>query len=300
MKIGFIGLGKMGKNMVLHLLEKDHEVVVYNRTSETTKKFIKLSKNKAIPSYSIEELMNKLPKKKIIWLMIKAGKPIDDTINSLLPHLNKGDIIIDGGNSYFEDSINRFNFLKKKGIRFLDVGTSGGIEGARKGACVMIGGEKEIFRKTEKLFRDLCVKDSYGYMGESGAGHFVKMVHNGIEYGMMSAIGEGLSAIKKFEKKFGINMNEVTKVYSHGSIIEGKLIKWVDKGTKRNYFKNIKGSVPKGETEEEMKKLIKLSEMPVLKQSIKEREKTRKNPSYSGKVMSVMRNEFGGHEFEKK
>ena len=298
MKIGFIGLGRMGRNMVLNLIEHAHEVVVYNRTPKVTKEFIKET-NKALASFSIEELIEKLPKQKIIWLMIKAGKPIDDTISSLLPHITKEDIIIDGGNSYFKDSIRRFNLLEKKGVHFLDIGTSGGIEGARKGACMMIGGEKSVFKWIEKLFKDLCVKNGYGYMGKTGSGHFVKMVHNSIEYGMMSSIGEGLNTIKKYEKKFGININEVTKVYSHGSIIEGKLMKWVDQGLKRPYFKKIKGSVPKGETEEEMKKLSKLLEMPVLKQAVKEREITRKKPSYAGKIISVIRNEFGGHTFEK-
>ncbi len=145
----------------------------------------------------------------------------------------------------------------------------------------------------------MCVKDGYGYMGESGAGHYVKMVHNGIEYGMMSAISEGIEAINKKKNKFKTNLNEVTKVYSNGSIIEGRLMSWTRKGMKKPYFKNISGKVPKGETEREMEELTKIANMPVLKQAIKERKKTRKKPSEFGKIISVMRDEFGGHKFSK-
>jgi len=229
--------------------------------------------------------------------MISANA-VNEILNSLHPFLQNEDIIIDGGNSYFEDSIRRFNFLRNKGIHFLDVGTSGGIQGARNGACMMIGGEKKIFKKIENIFRDLCVENGYGYLGKTGAGHFVKMVHNGIEYGMMSSIAEGFNTIKKYERKFNLKIENVSKVYSHGSIIEGKLIKWANQGVRRSYFKNIKGIVPKGETEEDMKKLTKLSNMPILKLAIKEREKSRKKPNYAGKIISVIRNEFGGHKLE--
>jgi 6-phosphogluconate dehydrogenase len=297
MKIGFIGLGRMGKNMVLHLLEKGHKVVAYNRSPGPIKE---VAKKGAISAYSIKELIEKLPKQKIIWLMIPAGKPIDNIIKDLLPYLKKGDIIIDGGNSYFKDSIKRYNMLKKKGIHFIDCGTSGGIEGARYGACMMVGGDKSAFKKTEKLYKDMCVKNGYAYMGKSGAGHFVKMVHNAIEYGMMASIAEGMNAIKKYSKYFGTDLKEVAKVYSHGSIIEGRLIKWLYLGMNRKYFKDIKGIVPKGETEEEMEKLEKLANMPMLHEARLMRVKTRKKPSFIGKLIAVMRNEFGGHKFKKK
>lgn len=286
----------MGGNMVMNLRDHGHKIVVYNRSSDKTKK---LAKGNIIGSYSIKELVDNLPKRKIIWLMINSGKPVDEHIDELLKYLKKDDVIIDGGNSYFEDSIRRGRKLNNKGINYLDVGTSGGIEGARKGACMMIGGEKKIFKITEGLFRDMCVKDGYGYMGKQGSGHFVKMVHNGIEYGMMSAIGEGINAIRKYSRKFGTELNEVLKVYSNGSIIESRLVKWTKNGMKRNYFRKISGKVPKGETENEMENLTKITEMPVLKQSIKERKKTRKKASFFGKIISVMRNEFGGHKFSR-
>ncbi len=281
--------------MVLNLLSKKHKPVVYDISKSQIKK---LSRRGAIPAYSLQEVVEKLSSPRIIWLMIPAGKPVDEAIAGIVPHLEKGDIFIDGGNSYFKDSIKRHDSLKKCGVRYLDCGTSGGITGARNGACMMVGGEKEIFKKTEKLFKDMCVKDGYGYMGESGAGHFVKMVHNGIEYGMMGALAEGMNAIKK--SKFKSDLKEVTKVYAHGSIIESRLTTWMQEGMKRPYFSKISGSVPKGETEGEMENLEKLAPMKVLEQARKLRVKSRASPSLIGKLIAVMRNEFGGHKFKKK
>ncbi|NQV09317.1 decarboxylating 6-phosphogluconate dehydrogenase [Candidatus Woesearchaeota archaeon] len=297
MKIGFIGLGRMGSNMVLNLISKKHKVVVYNRSPQPVKQMIKKG---ATRSYSIEELISKLPKQKIVWIMVLAGKPVDVMISKLVPYLKKGDIIIDGGNSFFKDSIRRYNNLKKKGIHFLDCGTSGGMEGARYGACMMVGGEKRIFKKTEALFRDMSTKNGYSYMGKSGAGHFVKMVHNGIEYGMMGAIAEGVQGINKYKKKFNIELKEVLKVYGHGSIVESRLVSWLDKGYNSLMFKSISGKVPHGETENEMQKLEKLADMPVLHQSRLMRIKTRKKQSFAGKLLAIMRYQFGGHKVNNK
>lgn len=291
--IGFIGLGRMGYNMVLNLASKNYKVVVYDRSPELTKK---IAKHKAIPSYSLSEFMHKLPKQKIIWLMITSGKPVDDTLKKLIPYLSRGDIIIDGGNSYYLDSIRRYKELNKKNIHFIDCGTSGGISGARYGASMMIGGDKSVFNKINQLFRDLCVKNGYGYVGKSGSGHFVKMVHNGIEYGMMGAIAEGMEAVKKYK----IDLKEVAKVYAHGSIIEGKLVSWLFSAMNNSDFKSIIGEVPHGETEDEMKKLEKLSDMPILHQALLTRVKTRKKPSFTGKILAALRNQFGGHKVIKK
>ena len=294
--IGFIGLGKMGKNMVLNLLEKGYNVIAYNRTHDKTREVVRKG---SIGAYSLTEMISKLPKRKIVWLMIKHGKPVDDTIKKLIPYLKKGDILIDGGNSWYKDSIRRHDMLKKKGIRLLDCGTSGGIEGARHGASMMIGGDKKIFKYTERLFKDMCVKEGYGYMGSSGAGHFVKMVHNGIEYGMMGAINEGFLAIEKHSNKFGINLKEAAKVYAHGSIIESKLISWLYKAfNKKKYLRLISCEVPKGETEDEMKKLEKMADMKILHDAIMMRDKSRKH-KICCKLISAMRNEFGGHPIKK-
>jgi len=296
MKIGFIGLGRMGKSMVLNLLEKKHEIVVYNRSEDKTKE---MEKEGAIATYSIKEMISKLPERKVIWLMIKSGKPVDDMIKQILPSLKKGDIIIDGGNSYYKDSKKRFEKLKKKRIGFIDVGTSGGMSGARNGACMMIGGDKNDFWYTEQLFKDMCVENGYGYFGESGNGHYVKMVHNGIEYGMMAALAEGFSAIKNHDKN--INLTQVAKVYSNGSIVEGKLSNWLyDSFKTKDYLDTISGEVPKGETEGEMESLVKESKMKILESSIKMRKSSRKKPTYEGKLIAAMRNQFGGHAVKKK
>lgn len=297
-KIGFIGLGRMGFNMVENLLDKKYEVIVYNRSPEPTKK---ISKKGAIPSYNIEEFLSKLPKKqKIIWLMITAGKPIDKTIKSLLPYLSKGDTIIDGGNSFYETSIKRHKELKKKGINFIDCGVSGGVEGARKGLCLMIGSEKSVFGKTNNLFRDMSVKNGYAHVGLPGAGHFVKGIHNGIEYGMMASLNEGFETIKSQSKKFKTDLKEVAKVYNNGSIIQGKLTSWLyDSFSKPNYLDEISCQVPEGETEKEMKALDKKFRMPMLHTAHLERLHSRKG-SVCGQIISALRNEFGGHKFGKK
>jgi len=177
MKLGFIGLGRMGKNMVLNLQSKNHKVVVFNRHTGKVRAMVKKG---SIGAYSLQELVKKLPQPRVIIFMISAGKPVDIVMKQLLPLLSKNDIIIEAGNSWFEDSIRRSEVCKRRGIKFLDMGTSGGLAGARYGASLMIGGEKAVFNKLEPVFKDIAAKDGYGYMGPAGSGHFVKMVHNGI------------------------------------------------------------------------------------------------------------------------
>ncbi len=294
MKLGFIGLGRMGYNMVLNLQEHNHAVVVYDKVPEPASE---LAKTGAIPAYTLEQLTRKLTPPRVCWLMIPS-KHVDSSLAELTPYLKRGDIIIDGGNSYFEDSIRRYTELKKKGIHFLDCGTSGGKGGARHGACMMIGGEEEVFKQVEPLFRDMSVKEGYGYMGKPGAGHFVKMVHNGIEYGMMGAIAEGIEAVKK--APFGTDLKKVVSVYAHGSIIESKLVNWLlDAYLQEGYLDQISGEVPPGETEEEMEKLEKLAGLKVLHTARMMRVETRKNPTYAGKLLAAMRNQFGGHAVKK-
>ena len=291
MKLGFIGLGRMGLNMVFNLIDHTHEVIAYNRSPEPIKEAAEYG---AIPANSVHDFIDKLPSPKIVWIMIKSGQPVDDMIAQLVPLLQKGDIIIDGGNSYFEDSKRRYAELKKKGIHFLDCGTSGGMEGARHGACMMIGGDQEIFQKVEILFKDMCVKDGYGYMGSAGAGHFVKMVHNGIEYGMMQAIAEGMQAVKN--APFGTDVKTAINVYAHGSIVQSRLVDWLKEAYEEGLVDKVEGTVPKGETEEEMEKLEGLADMPVLHTARMMRVQSRSKPSYAGKLLAAMRFKFGGHK----
>jgi len=288
--IGFIGLGRMGKNMVLNLVDKNYKVSAYNRSPKTLKKTRVFR--------DMKEMVKSLKSPKIIWIMVTAGKPVDSVLTELTPLLSKGDIIIDGGNSFYKDSIKRANKLSKKSIHFLDCGTSGGIEGARNGSCMMIGGNKKAFSKAERFFESMCVKNGYGYMGKSGAGHFVKMVHNGIEYGMMGAIAEGFQTISK-NKEFKIDAKEVAKVYAHGSIVSGYLMNCLLNARAKKDYSKISCEVPRGETEEEMKFLIKNNKMNILKDAVRQREDSRKG-KFCGRDIAAMRNEFGGHKVKRK
>ncbi len=298
MKIGYIGLGKMGKNMVFRLLEKGWEVVAYNRSEPAIKE---VQQKGAQGAYSLNELIKKLDAPRLIWLMV-PHQAVDDVLDSLIPLLCQGDVVIDGGNSNFNETLKRAEKLKEKGIKFMDAGVSGGPSGARNGACTMVGGPKELFEKYEKLFCDISAPGAYGYMGRSGAGHFVKMVHNGIEYGMMQAIGEGFEVLKKSE--FDLNLLEVAKIYNNRSVIESRLTGWLKKAYEEygQELSGISGSVSaSGEglwTVQTAKKLG--VPVPVIERALKFREESQKNPSYTGKVVSALRNQFGGHDVSEK
>ena len=219
MQIGFIGLGKMGAFMVERLLKDGHEVVVYNRTHDKIKE---IEKKGAVGSYSLEELIEKLTGPKLVWMMIPSGEIVTNMIESLVPLLSKGDILIDGGNSYYKDSVRRFNELKDLEINYLDVGTSGGIWGLQIGYCVMIGGEKKIFEHCEPIFKSLAPPEGYKYIGASGSGHYVKMVHNGIEYGMMQAYAEGFELMHASD--YNIDLEGVAGLWGKGSVVRSWLL----------------------------------------------------------------------------
>jgi len=212
MKIGYIGLGKMGKGMVALLTKKGHELVTYD------------PKEKSSMTSSIQELVSTLDSEKVIWLMTPHNV-VDSVLGEVTPLLTKGDTIIDGGNSYYKNSICRGKKLKEQGISFMDAGVSGGPHGAETGACTMVGGGTELFEKYESLFKDMSAPNAYQHTGQIGAGHYVKMVHNGIEYGMMQAIGEGFEIMKK--APFNINLTNVAKIYNTGSVIESRLTGWL-------------------------------------------------------------------------
>lgn len=283
----------MGKNFVVHLISKKYKVVVYNRSPEPIQE---LAEKGAIPAYTLKDMAKQLPKRKIIFVMVTAGKPVDLILSKLTRYLAIGDIIIDAGNSFYLDSIKRANKLKAKGIKLLDVGVSGGLEGAGNGACFMAGGDKKSFNKIEKILKDVSVKGGYGYFGESGSGHFAKMVHNGIEYGMMQSIAEGFEVIER--SKFRIDKEKLARVYSNGSVIRGWLMELLAKSySKDKNLRKYSGAVGmSGEGEWTLKTAKKIKvPVPAIEASVNMRKKSIRQKRYQGKVVQALRYEFGGH-----
>ena len=297
-KIAIIGLGKIGYNIALNLLSKDYSVIAYNRSPDKTKE---LEKKGAIPAFSFKEITEKTNSPRIILLAITAGKPVEKTINQLIPYLKKEDILIDSGNSFYKDSIKHHDLLKKKGIYFIDMGISGGIQGARNGASLMIGCDESAFKKIEFLCKDLALKDGYSYLGNSGAGHFAKMIHNGIEYAMLEGYAEGFEALKKSQYKF--NLEKISKIWNNGSIIQSRILKIIEKVFAKNAeLKNIYGIIGGGETGTWAYKTAKSqgTDFKTLKYALDKRKSSEKKQTFSTKLISALRHEFGGHEIKKK
>jgi 6-phosphogluconate dehydrogenase len=293
MKLGMIGLGKMGYPLVLHLLEHKHEVVAYDVSSESVQK---LAAEGAIPATSMQELIQHLPLPRIIWMMVPAGAVVDQVLAELTPHLGAGDIVMDGGNSHYQQTITRAATLSTAGIHLIDVGTSGGIAGARHGGCFMIGGDRKAFSQIEPLFQDLSVENGYLYTGETGSGHFLKMVHNGIEYGMMQAIGEGFEVLDK--SPFDYDYEAVARVWANGSVIRGWLMDLTQtafaKDANLASIRGVMHASGEGQWTVETALALKAS-VPVIAMSLLMRYRSLEEDSFHGKVVAALRNEFGGH-----
>lgn len=297
MKLGYIGLGKMGGAMAERLLKRGHGVVAYDTKKEARARAVEVA---AEVADSPVELVKSLSSPRIIWLMLPHAV-VDEMIKEIRPHLSNGDIIVDGGNSHYKESIRRAEDLKKDGINFLDVGVSGGPSGAREGACLMIGGDKLVYEKLETLFKDLAVPDGYDYMGKSGAGHFVKMVHNGIEYGMMQAIAEGFTILSKSD--FHIDLEKIADLYNHSSVIESRLVGWAKTafeqyGEKLDEVSSSVSHTGEGAWTVEAAKKLSVS-VPIIEGALQFRIDSEKNPSFTGKILSALRNQFGGHDVKK-
>ena len=297
MKIGLIGLGKMGYNLALNLHDNNHEVIAYNRSPEKTKN---IEKEGLTGAYSLEELVGKLDKPRVIWMMLTAGEVVDQMIGNLLPLLDKGDILIDGGNSNYHDTLRRYDQIKALGINFVDVGTSGGIDGARNGACMMIGAEDQVFKVIEPFIKTSCVENGYLHTGANGSGHYVKMVHNGIEYGMLQAMAEGFEILEK--SRFDLNYELVAKVWNNGSVIRGWLMELMEQAFKKDpNLDLIKGEVrSSGEGLWTVQEALDL-QIPahVITSSLFTRYRSFQQDTFSGKVIAALRNEFGGHDVTK-
>jgi len=298
MKIGFIGLGKMGHNMVHRLLNNGHEVVVWDRSIENIKETEKLG---AIGASSLEDMVKKLPSRKAIWLMIPAGKPVDDTLDSLLVMLNKDDIIIDGGNSFWRHSQKRGEKALQKGIHFLDCGTSGGVWGLQNGYCLMYGGEKNATDHLEPIFKTLAPENGYVYCGPSGTGHLVKMVHNGIEYGMMQSYAEGFEILEK--SPFDINLTKVADAWQYGSVIRSWLLELAVNALKDDpKLEKLEAYVSdSGEGRWTVQTAMDF-EVPahVMTASLFTRFQSRQKESFAMKMLAALRNQFGGHAVKTK
>jgi 6-phosphogluconate dehydrogenase len=295
MKLGIIGLGKMGGNLALQAIDKNIGVIgkAQSRKPELEKQGVKVVDN-------YKDFVSYLEQPKIIYLSLPAGPTVDSVIRELLPHLQKGDVIMDGGNSFYLDSIRRENELFENGIYFLDCGTSGGLEAARHGACFMVGGRDDGIKIAEPILKSLAVNDGYVHTGQPGTGHFVKLVHNGIEFGMLQAIGEGVSLLLQ-GNGFDLDLAQIFKNWSNGSVIRGWLIELMEKGMREQNFNKVESYIEDtGEVNWLVQDAInKEIPIPVISQSIMELFKSRTKDSDTYKAIALMRHGFGGHPFGK-
>src|SRR3989338_47580 len=294
MTIGFIGLGKMGKAMALRLLKSGVQVVAYNRSADA---YPAVKKAGAVIASSAQDVARRLKGKKIIWLMVPQGRTVDQLISLSVNQLKRGDIIIDGGNSNYLASQRRAKQLKKRGIYFLDIGTSGGITGARDGWCFMAGGDRKAFKHIEPLLKIMSrPRSGYLYCGLSGAGHLVKTMHNGIEVGMMEAIAEGLAVLERSPLK--LDLAKVADVWTKKSIIDSRLVAWARAALKEKNFKHLAPYVEGGTTgnwalEEARRRGVRV---PAIKASLNERARSRNvKGAFAHKMVAALRKEFGGH-----
>ena len=298
MKLGIIGLGKMGAFMAERLLIQGHEVVAYNRSPDKTKA---IEQKGATGTYSLEELVSRLETPRVIWMMVPSGETVQNTIDSLVKIISKGDIIIDGGNSFYKDSVRRYNQLKELGINYLDAGTSGGIWGLKNGDCVMVGGDDNIFGYCESIFKSLAPENGYKHIGASGSGHYVKMIHNGIEYGMMQAFAEGFELMHASD--YNIDLQGVAALWDKGSVVRSWLLELLNDALKEDRdLKAIKDYVEdSGEGRwTVMDGIEKSIPLPVITESLFARFRSRQEESYGAKILAALRNEFGGHSIKLK
>jgi 6-phosphogluconate dehydrogenase len=300
MELGIIGLGKMGGNMAERLRRAGHRVIGFDFNADAVKK---LSDAGSVGVNSLEELAKAFSGLKAIWIMVPAGDPVDQTIEKLKPFMAKGDIFIDGGNSNYKDSIRRHDALKTEGFEFVDVGTSGGIWGITEGYSMMIGGDEDVVAKLTPIFETLApaADKGWGRTGPSGAGHFVKMVHNGIEYGMMQAYDEGFSILKAKET-MGLDLEQISEIWRYGSVVRSWLLDLTADALKKNpQLDGLEAYVTdSGEGRWTVFEAIDLNvSAPVITESLLRRLRSREENNFTDRMLAVMRNEFGGHAVKK-
>ncbi|MDZ7696353.1 MAG: decarboxylating 6-phosphogluconate dehydrogenase [Deltaproteobacteria bacterium] len=295
MKIAMIGLGRMGMNMARRLLQSGHEVVAYNRTPQKTEE---IAREGATPTYALPEIAENLTAPRVVWIMLPAGAVVDEHLDPLKEILSPGDMVVDGGNSWFKDGIRRAEFLAEKEIRFMDAGVSGGIWGLKIGYCLMIGGPEEAYRMLEPVFKSLAPKEGYLYCGPTGAGHFVKMVHNGIEYGMMQAYAEGFQILESSPYADSLNYAEVAHLWNQGSVVRSWLLELAEAAfSKDAKLTDIRGVVEdSGEGRWTVDQAIDAGvSAPIITLSLMNRFRSRDENPFSDRVLAALRREFGGH-----
>jgi 6-phosphogluconate dehydrogenase len=295
MQLAMIGLGKMGGNMVERLMRAGHTLVAYDRDPATVTKYQQIG---ASPAKDLADMVRQLETPRVIWIMVPAGKPVDDTIAALKPALSKGDILIDGGNSMYKDSVARAERLAADGIAFIDSGTSGGIWGLENGYCLMVGGERAAVAHCEPIFTALAQEGGYAHVGPAGAGHYVKMVHNGIEYALLQGYAEGYEILAASKKFPGLDLHQIAELWQHGSVVRSWLNDLaVDAFSKDAKLEKLKGYVAdSGEGRWTVAEAIDEDvPAPVITLSLLMRLRSRQEDSFGAKVIAALRNEFGGH-----
>jgi len=294
MQLAMIGLGRMGGNMVQRLLQGGHQVVVFDRSADAVQAHVGMG---ARGAKDVADVVRQLSAPRVVWVMVPAGAPVESTIDQLLPGLSPGDIIIDGGNSNYKDSMRRADRLKGKGLEFIDAGTSGGIWGLTVGYCLMIGASPAAFATCEPIFRTLAPPDGYAHVGPPGSGHYVKMIHNGIEYGMLQAYAEGYEILHA-SKDFELDLHQISAVWNRGSVVRS----WLNELAERAFAKDTELAALKGYVEDSgegrwtVQEAIDLDvPAPVITLSLLTRFRSRQSDSFGAKVIAALRNEFGGH-----
>jgi 6-phosphogluconate dehydrogenase len=293
MRIGFVGLGRMGANMVRRLVRDGHQVVAFNRTPEKTRAIMAEG---AEGAFSLEELVAKLPAPRAVWVMVPAGDATEAMIEELMGLLEPGDTIVDGGNTNFHDDVRRHATVAEKGLRYVDAGTSGGVWGLSVGYCLMVGGDRDAVEPLEPVFRTLAPADGYAHVGGPGAGHYVKMVHNGIEYGLMQAYAEGFEIMHASD--YDLDLAQIAGIWRYGSVVRSWLLDLLHDALAKNAeFDGIKDWVAdSGEGRWTVQEAIDRDvPAPVITLSLQARFRSRQDESYGGKVLAALRNEFGGH-----
>ncbi len=300
MEIGMIGLGRMGSNMTRRLLDGDHRVVVYDPNKKAVEALVALG---AKGSVSIPDLVGSLDTPRAIWLMVPSGEPTENTVHDLAAQLSQGDVVIDGGNSNYKDSMRRAAVLAEKGLIFLDVGTSGGIWGLKEGYGLMVGGDSEAFRRLEPIFQTLAPspQQGYGYVGPSGTGHFVKMVHNGIEYGLMQSYAEGFGLMQA-KQEFNLDLKHIAEIWRHGSVVRSWLLDLVAAALQKDpRLESIQGYVEdSGEGRWTVQESIDLAvPAPVITLALQARFRSRQGQPFGDRLLAALRQQFGGHAVKK-